>query len=326
MKEKIKKLQEVLKTQKEEYLFLDWEDPNHTWLLERKLENSFIIVKAKGKPVILVGSLEHFESKEFEVKPLKKENFPKRAVVNKKTYKIKYDDFIKSKPIHFDVRNIKTEQEINNIKKSCFHTDKCFKLILEGLKNKKYKKEVDVEKEIRIYAIKNNLKLAFNPIVASGKNASVPHHDNSSKLMKGFCVIDFGFKYKEYCSDMTRTVYLGKPTKKEQEIYNLVLSAQKKALKKIKPKLDLNKLDSFVREELKEYAKHFIHSLGHGLGVEVHESPFFKDNVLKKGGVITIEPGIYLKNKFGIRIEDTVLVGKAAIILTKSSKNIIKIN
>ena len=328
MKEKLKKLREVIKKENEDCLFLDYLDPNHFWLLQKKIDGSFIIVKKTGKPILLVGALEKFESEDFIVKPLKKENFPKKALVNKKFFKLKYADFIKAKATDIDVRDVKEKDELSKIKKACKYTDDCFELIVKGLKKRKYKKEKDVEREIRIFAAKHDLDIAFDPIVASSSNASVPHHDNFGVLRKGFLVLDFGFKFEGYCSDMTRTLYLGKINKKERELYDLLLKCQKESISNCVVGEDLKNIDSKTREKLGSYSKYFIHSLGHGIGIEVHEEPFFREKtILKKNHVITVEPGIYKKEDFGIRIEDTILItDKKPEILTKTTKKLIEIS
>ena len=127
---------------------------------------------------------------------------------------------------------------------------------------------------------------------------------------------------------MTRMIYLGKPTKQEKATYELLKQAQENTIDQIKENKPFQDLDKFTRKQLKSYEKHFTHSLGHGVGIEVHEDPFFKPRAtIKKDQVFTIEPGIYLKNKFGLRIEDTIhFNGKKPIILTKASKELICIN
>jgi Xaa-Pro aminopeptidase len=167
---------------------------------------------------------------------------------------------------------------------------------------------------------KKGYELAFNPIVASGKNSSLPHYNAENiKLRKGFCVIDFGVKYKSYCSDITRTFYIGKPTKKEIEEYEKVLFVQEKCIKMIKQGTKAEKPYLFAKKEL----KNMIHGLGHGVGVEIHESPNLLEgskDILLKNMVFTIEPGNY--NKYGIRIEDTVLLKSKAEILTRIDKKL----
>ena len=164
-------------------------------------------------------------------------------------------------------------------------------------------------------------------IVASGSNASSPHHKPSNaKIKKGFCVIDFGVKYRGYCSDITRTVYAGRPSLKEKEIYNSLLKIQEEAINLAKNNKKCSELYDFVNESLGKYKKYFTHGLGHGVGVEIHEMPNLtlnsKDRI-KDGMAFTIEPGIYISGKFGIRIEDTILFKNRPIALTKTSKDLL---
>jgi len=145
-------------------------------------------------------------------------------------------------------------------------------------------------------------------------------------LKKGFLVVDFGVRYKGYCSDCTRTFYLyGKPTKEERKLYELVLLAQETASMYAQPRVAAANLDLIARSILKDYYKHFIHGTGHGVGVKIHQVPNLKPRgkfLLRENQVITIEPGLYFKKKFGIRIEDTIVVKDKPKILTKISKEL----
>lgn len=326
MRDKLTKLKKLFKNQTENFLFLDYEDPHHFWLLGKELKNSYMLIRRTGKPILLISPLENYKNPDFIIKPFEKENLPSKVLVNKSSFKIKYKSLFRIKEIEINIRDVKSKKEILFIKKACSLADECFNLIWSNIKKKKYKKEKDIEQEINLFAAKNNLELAFKPIVASGKNSSIPHHDNSSKLTNGFLVIDLGFKYKGYCSDATRTFYLGKPSKKEKELYELVLQAQQKIISDIYPGVQEKTLKNNIEEYLKDEHKHFIHSLGHGIGVEVHEFPLIgKTNTkLKENQVITIEPGVYKKQ--GIRIEDVVVVAKKPEILTGFTKDLLIAN
>ncbi len=214
---------------------------------------------------------------------------------------------------------------INNIKKSCKITDHILQKCINNIKNFKTEKEIYdfLIKETKLYGC----KLAFKPIVASGKNSAEMHHKASNiRLKKGFLVLDFGVKYKGYCSDMTRTLYLGKPSKKEVKFYYLVLKAQEEVIKELKHSIRCFELDGVARSVFGKYAKYFKHGLGHGVGKRIHQSPSLNPwnrRKIKKGVVLTIEPGLYFKNKFGIRIEDTILLKDKPVILTKTRKDLI---
>ena len=235
---------------------------------------------------------------------------------------------IKTKDIALEcmkLREIKTEKEIKFLKKSCNYADK---ILQQAIKNfKSFRTESEATAFFEYETKKNGLELSFNPIVASGSNGSMPHHEPSNtKIKHGFCVIDFGVKYKGYCSDITRTIYVGKPSKSEKEIYNMLLTIQKNTINQIKNSKKCSELYDFVNTGLGKYKKNFTHGLGHGVVVEIHEMPNLtlnSNDKIRNNMVFTIEPGIYFPKKFGIRIEDTVLFSNKTIILTKTSKDLL---
>lgn len=160
--------------------------------------------------------------------------------------------------------------------------------------------------------------ISFEPIIGFGSHSSMPHHENTSrKLKKGELVlIDMGVLYKGYASDMTRMVFTKSPTPLQEKIYTLVLDAQEAAIQKMKPGMKCAALDHIARSLLAkaDYEEYFCHSLGHGIGLEVHEAPTLSSrskDVLKPGMVVTSEPGIYLADDFGVRIEDMILITPA---------------
>ena len=289
--------------------------------------------KSMVKKVYLMEKKKFFESiyKVLKKNKLKsrnvaidKDNFTLNSYKNLKRHFKK----IKAKDISLDcskLREIKTEKEIKLIKKSCSYADKIIQKVIKNFKDSKTESQAAAFLEYE--AKKKGLELAFPPIVASGSNGSVPHHEPSNvKIKKGFCVIDFGVKYKGYCSDITRTIHIGKLINKEKEIYNFLLKIQKNAINQIKNNKKCSELYGFVNENLGEYKKYLIHGLGHGIGVEIHELPNLtlnsKDKI-KNNMVFTIEPGVYFSKRFGIRIEDTILFKNKPIILTKTSKDLL---
>jgi Xaa-Pro aminopeptidase len=144
-------------------------------------------------------------------------------------------------------------------------------------------------------------------------------------------IIDFGVVYQKYMSDMTRTIYVGTPGKEEKDIYNLLLSSQELGITMASVGIHCADVDDIVRKSLGKYKKYFIHTLGHGVGTRIHELPrlYYKTTkpILKENMVITIEPGLYIKNKLGMRIEDTCLINKkGCVTLTKSPKNLIAVS
>jgi Xaa-Pro aminopeptidase len=215
------------------------------------------------------------------------------------------------------------------IKKACSITDKILKKTINGLKKGLFKTELDIYNFLKKQAYANNCRLSFKPVVAIGKNAAEIHHRaDKTKLKKGFLVLDFGVKYNGCCADCTRTVYLGRPSKEERKLYDLVLNAQETALMYVKPGVYAADVDLIARAALWSYFKNFIHGTGHGIGKRIHQAPNLKPrsvSILKENQAVTIEPGLYFKGKLGIRIEDAVVVKNKPIILTKLSKKLITI-
>ena len=231
------------------------------------------------------------------------------------------------------VRNLRKEKttfELQCIKEACCLTSQAFHALTKELPRKNLKTELDVAFFLEKYIQDQGAEIAFPTIAAMGKNAATPHHKTSlTKLSKGFLLVDFGAKFKNYCADMTRILFLGKPTAKEKAWYDLLLKAQMEAINSVQEGISFLALDTIVRKKLGKYSSFFIHSLGHGLGIEVHEAPVFSDKQerVKKNVPFTIEPGIYLPGKVGLRIEDTLVWdGKKVEILTKVTKDLIAVD
>lgn len=345
---KLLELQKSLRKKKVSHLVLTNEDPNFTYFTKLKgLSFSLLVVPQRGKPKLLVTALDKEKRCRFaEVvlmekpwqKTLRRKVKPKRIAYN--SLNLTLHSYKKLKKIFPGVRffdfslglqGLRTEklaEEIRYFKKAARLTDLAFEGIVKGLRKGKFKTENDVKRFLQMFAFRHETELSFPPIVASGRNSRNPHHQTSNKrLGKGFLLLDFGVSYKNYCSDMTRMVYLGEPTERERKLYDFLLYVQESILDDLKPDLKAGQVEKKSRDHLKEYSSYFIHGLGHGVGVEIHELPSFKpesEDVIKRGQVFTVEPGIYLKS-FGMRIEDTVLMGEKAIRLTKSSKALVVI-
>ncbi len=228
-----------------------------------------------------------------------------------------------------ELRAIKDKDEIEAIKRAQSITDKAFSYILEKIKIGKTEREIELDLEF--FARKNASEgVAFDFIVVSGENSSLPHGvPTDKKLQAGdFVTMDFGARWGGYCSDMTRTVAISYVNEEQKRVYNTVLQSQNLALAQIKAGAVCKEIDAVARDYInKEYNGAFGHGLGHSLGIDIHESPAFntRDNtVLKSNMVLTVEPGIYLENKFGVRIEDTVIVNDTGYEnITKSPKELI---
>ena len=211
-------------------------------------------------------------------------------------------------------RAIKNEREIENLTKACDIAQKALykglKVVREGIT------ELELKNQIENYIIEfGGSGPSFETIVAFGKNGAIPHHKSGEEKLKenSAILIDMGAKYNGYCSDITRTLFFGTPTQKFVKCYNVVLRANEKAIANIKCGTLTNKADAFARDLLQSegLGEYFTHSLGHGVGMEIHEFPYLsprQEKKLKQGMAFTIEPGVYLENEFGIRIEDTVLL------------------
>ncbi|MCG8541638.1 MAG: Xaa-Pro peptidase family protein [Clostridia bacterium] len=252
-----------------------------------------------------------------------------------------YNEFIeKLNDIHFTplkdtlnrLRAIKDEDEIDEIRKAAHIADKTFEYICSILKAGITEWEVALEIE-NFMKKKGAAGTAFKSIVASGKRASLPHGVASHKVIEegDFVTLDFGCIYNGYCSDMTRTVVIGKATDRQKEIYNIVLEAQEAVLGFIKPGITGYDADKIARDIIKAkgYGDYFGHGLGHGVGLEVHElpklSPLGKDT-LQANMVVTDEPGIYLPDFGGVRIEDLIVVTENGCeVLSKSPKHLIEL-
>ncbi len=228
------------------------------------------------------------------------------------------------------LRSIKSESEIKSIKKAQILTDKTFEYILNRIKSGVSEKEIMLDMEFFIRK-SGSEGVSFDFIVVSGKNSSLPHGVPTDKLIENgdFVTMDFGAVVDGYHSDMTRTVAIGEITEKQRLVYDTVLEAQKLALAAIKPDVKCSKIDKIARDfiEKEGFSGCFGHGLGHSVGLEIHENPACntRDNTLLQTGMImTVEPGIYIENEFGVRIEDMVVITENGCEnLTKSPKELI---
>ena len=241
--------------------------------------------------------------------------------------KFKINSLVETENLIEKQRMIKDEEEIKNIKTACEITDECFTYLTKYIKPGMTEKEI--ADEIEKYYNSKCEGLAFETIVASGENSSKPHAVPTDRRIqeKDIITIDMGCKYKGYCSDMTRTIFVGEIPDYIKPVYDLVLKNQEQTLDAIKDGENTRLLTKMVENDFKLHNYDLIHSIGHGVGMEIHERPYIsrqKDILLKENMVVTNEPGIYIPGKFGVRIEDTVLVTKfGCISLTKSAKNYI---
>ena len=345
---KLSHLQENLKNESLDLAILMDPDPSLVYLSQNIFSHAIMAITSQ-KAITFVSKLDKipkvkgmvFEelNKDWVDNLFKKKSKIKRIGINKEFLSVKNLESLEEKfpGAEFldlssklsQLREQKTDLEIKKIEKACQITVKAFNFLVKELSKGDLKTEQDValflEKKIR----QGGAKLAFPTIVACGENAAIPHHCTSNtKLKEGFLLMDFGAKFQNYCADMTRVVFLGTAKKEDKEIYNLLLSAQKEAINSIQESVSFQDLDKVVRKKLSVYSEYFIHSLGHGIGIEVHENPVFsnKKSKVQKNVPFTIEPGIYLPGKLGLRIEDTIIFDEKVKILTNATKELVEID
>lgn len=275
---------------------------------------------------------------------LKKHTYKKLFFEKKDITVSEYEEFSKklkditlvgTKDIVEKKREIKQKREIDSIQKAADITDKAFKEILPIIKPKTEEREIAWK--IKSALNKYGADPAFEPIVASGKGSSIPHYISQNKEIGNntLLLLDFGARFNGYCSDMTRVLAVGTISAQMQHIYSSVLNAQLKTLSYLnsqwskKKNIQAKAVDLIARESIiKDNFPSIPHGVGHGVGINIHENPRINpkstDN-LEKGMVITIEPGIYIPNLLGIRIEDLVLIDKKITVMSKSTKQLIKI-
>ncbi|MCL2115614.1 MAG: aminopeptidase P family protein [Methanobrevibacter sp.] len=209
-------------------------------------------------------------------------------------------------------RMIKSSDEINNMNKALAISHKSFKKLNIREKWEKSATEWEVAYELGYLMRENGAsEESFETIVATGANSSLPHAKCENKKLETPILMDWGCKFKGYCSDTSRTIV---HSEKQEEIFDIVLEAQTKAIDSIKPGIKVCEIDKIARSIITEYGygDNFIHSTGHSLGLDIHEKPNVSkkdETILEKNMVITIEPGIYLEDTFGVRIEDMVKIG-----------------
>ncbi|WP_409199786.1 M24 family metallopeptidase [Methanobrevibacter sp. DSM 116169] len=263
---------------------------------------------AKNSSSIDIVEFESF-SKMNEL--LKSENISKIAIepsLDIATYKKLQNDFnLDIETFVNNERMIKSKEEILKITKAAEIAQKSFKQL--DILNNKNKTEAELSYELgKLMRFHGAQKESFDTIFATGKKSSLPHSIPQNIPLEDLTLVDWGAKFEGYCSDNSRTII---SSEKENEIFEIVLEAHNKAIKAIKPGLKCSDIDKVARDIISDYGykDNFIHSTGHSLGLDIHESPNFStkdDTIIEKDMVITVEPGIYLEDEFGIRIEDTI--------------------
>lgn len=213
-----------------------------------------------------------------------------------------------------ELRMIKTDEEIEHIRRAAQIGDEAFAELLPTLRSGMTEREIALELEFLMRKAGAS-GTSFNPIVASGPQSALPHARPGERILSygDFVVFDFGCVVNGYCSDMTRTIVVGEPEEQHLLIYDLVYKAQVESLKAVGPGKTGAEIDAIARDIISEagYGDNFGHGLGHSVGLEIHENPRLSktdQTVLRPGMVVTVEPGVYIPGFGGVRIEDLVVV------------------
>ena len=238
--------------------------------------------------------------------------------------------FVNSSPIIDRLRMIKDEEEIALMKKSSKINDRVMTALLNNLKEG-YSEKYYYNLLADLYEKEGVNKFSFSPIIAMSPNGADPHHSSGNEILKKgqSIVIDIGGVYNYYCSDMTRTIFFGEePNERHKEIYNIALEANLKAIATVKEGVKFSDIDKAARNHIEKagYGEYFTHRTGHSIGIEGHDFgdvSSINHEEVKAGMIFSIEPGIYIKDDFGVRIEDLVLVTKDGCeVLNSVSKEI----
>ncbi len=333
-KERLEKIQNELKRKNCDALLVD-DAVNLYYLTGMSLSAGSLIISEKDAVLLVDGRYEELCRKKAPTKvaltpqvTLKELTSDFRTLgFNSETLSYKaYQELEKQLPkitliplenIIRELRGIKDPEEIALLKEAAELGSQGFDFLCTLIKAGITESELAQELEI-FWKRKGSKGLAFDPIIAFGSNTSMPHYRAAqSKLELGMPIqIDIGVNDRHYHSDMSRVVFFGEPSEQMKTIYHIVLQAQLAALEKCRPGTLVGHLDETARALITDagYGPHFTHSLGHGVGLEIHEYPTlrnkvpFSDVTLKPGMVITIEPGIYLSGIGGVRIEDTIVI------------------
>ncbi len=238
-------------------------------------------------------------------------------------------EFVPCRDFGEEIRAIKDADEISSIRRAVKCSDLALASLITQLSKGMTERQVAALLEYEM-ARRGSQKAAFSTIAASGLRSALPHAEPTDEEIADNCLftLDFGATVDGYCSDITRTLIVGTPCRELTKLWDLVFEVQQKCIEKITPGMRTSELDEYQRSLFAAHGmeKYIMHSLGHGIGLAIHEAPTVSkrsDTVLRENTVITIEPGLYIENLGGVRIEDSVLItGNGAEVLTKSPHKI----
>lgn len=291
--------------------------------------SSFAYLIIKDEPVLYVNSIDKepaLEQSSIEVRDIERLGKLKELLTGnigvEKSLDFEFLQFLtedynslKASTVFEDKRKTKTKEEITKIRNSIGIAQNAIKEI-DFTSTEKYA-AASLEFDM---TINGSIKPAFDTIVASGSRSSFPHSETSMNRVETPIVVDWGAKYDYYCSDLTRTFI---DSERQEEIWNIVLEAQKATIDTISPGVKFADVDKAARDVITEYGygEYFIHSTGHGFGLDIHENPnlsYNSEGVLEENMIVTAEPGIYIPGELGVRIEDDILVKHNSEVLSSS--------
>lgn len=238
--------------------------------------------------------------------------------------------FLNGTTVMENLKLIKDEDSRNNLRQAAHIADEAFNDIIKFIKPKMTEYDIKVKLE-ELLMEHGGEELAFDTIIASGPNSSRPHYNNYDRIIENNDVIimDFGCKYNGFCSDMSRTVFVGEPTEEQKKVYSIVVEANTKGEECVRKGITAEAVDRAARNVITDagYGKYFINRTGHGVGTAVHEGPYIKEGnkqLLDNGMAFSVEPGIYIPGKFGMRVENIMLVNAdKGEVLNKATKDMI---
>ncbi|MBU2530604.1 MAG: aminopeptidase P family protein [Elusimicrobia bacterium] len=343
-KERIKELQSLLKKEKLDAVVIN--RPLEVGFLTGFYLDGCVLLVSKTNAWAFVSQMlfEHFKSKVPFIETLASNDMKSAAIaqIKKNKFKIKKVAFqpetenyvngmfwkthglLEKAGLTASLRLTKNEAELKAIRKACYIASKAFDIIKPRIKAGRT--EISVARELEhIMQSMGATGPSFDTIVGFGANSAMPHHETSMRVLKKneAVLIDYGCVYDFYRSDRTRTFFYGNADAEFKKVHAIVVASHQKGMKAVKSGIKASSIDKVCRDEImdKGYGQYFVHGTGHGVGLEIHEAPTVNSksqDILKEGMILTVEPGIYLHGKFGVRIEDTLLVKKKGYeILTK---------
>ncbi len=333
MKERLDKFYGLLKEKRIKHFLITYK-PNVFYLSGFKSSNAYVLclegdfffftdsryiegAKEKIKHMEIVnieGSFTDFVSKFLKAKNIDTLYIDKTVSYSFYEELSKHLNVVFEKDPIFSLRRIKSKEEINIMLEGVKKSDAVYKKLLD------FVKPGFTEKELRDFVICEFLKEkaqkeSFDTIIATGKNSAIPHHETSFKKIENYkpLLVDMGLMWEHYATDFTRTFHIGKPEDEFVKVYNIVKDAHLFAIEKAKAGVPLKDVDIVARDYItsKGYGDYFTHSTGHGVGLEIHEEPrVYKTSfdIIEEGFVFTVEPGIYLPERFGVRLENIVYI------------------